>query len=177
MSTSPAKPEPVPGTPDARCPSCERFIGPADACPYCGADSARGPALRRLRYAAALVAVLGLAGLIATAVRSDPPAIKIGGISPAMNFAYVRIAGRVVKEPTVLREGGEVDYVSLTVGDGTGQVRVQADGPVALALERGGGIPARGARVEVVGSLSVSAGGPPRLRLQSVRQLRIVEGS
>jgi hypothetical protein len=158
---------------DALCPSCERFIGPAGVCPYCGADSARRPLLRHLRVAALALAVAGLAGLLATAVRREAPAVGIGAISPAMNFASVRVAGKVLSEPRVLREAGRVDYVSWTLDDGTGQVRVQADGAVALALAQTARIPRKGDRVEAAGTLNVSSEGLPRLRLQAAEQLRL----
>lgn len=174
MKPSLSSTTPPAATPDALCPSCERFIGPADLCPYCGADSARRPLLRRLRRAALVLAIVGVGGLLATAIRSEPPAIKIGEISPKMNFGYVRVAGRVMSEPRVFREGGEVASISVTLGDGTGQLRLQADGPVALALAKAPGIPGRGTRVEAAGTLSVSSQGPPRLRLQTARQLRVV---
>jgi hypothetical protein len=169
---APDSPPPVTNR-DALCPSCERFIGPADVCPYCGADSARRPLLRHLRWAALFLAIAGVAGLTAVAARREAPAVVIGEISPAMNFAYVRVAGKVVSEPRVLREGGEVDYVSLILSDGTGQLRVQADGAVALALARKGGIPRKWTRVEAAGTLNVSRDGSPRLRLQTTSQLRI----
>lgn len=158
----------------ALCPSCERFIGPADACPYCGADSARRPLLRHLRHAALALAVAGLAGLLAVAARSEPPAVKIGEITPTMNFAYVRVTGSILSEPKVLRDGNNVDFISLTLGDGTGQLRLLADGPVALALSLSPGVPAKGTRIEAAGTLSVSSEGQPRLRLQTSRHLRVV---
>ena len=67
-----------------------------------------------------------------------------------------------------------MNAISVTLGDGTGQLRLQADGPVALALAKTPGIPAKGTRVEAFGTLSVSSQGLPRLRLQTVRQLRVI---
>ena len=174
MKPSLSKAASAAATPEALCPSCERFIGPADLCPYCGADSARRPLLRHLRRAALVLAVVGVGGLLATAIRSEPPAIKIREISPRMNFGYVRVAGKVMSEPKVFREGGDVNAISVTIGDGTGQLRLQADGPVALALAKAPGIPGKGTRVEAAGTLSVSSQGLPRLRLQSAMQLRVV---
>jgi hypothetical protein len=171
METSPPTPEPAIAQPGTLCPSCERFIGPTDVCPYCGADSARLPILRHLRRAALLLAVTGVVGLYLFARHSDPPVVKMGAISPAMNFAFVQVNGRVSGAAKVFREGGEVDHVSFSVNDGTGRLRVVAEGPVARTLSRNGGVPADGEWVDVTGTLNVSAEGAPRLRLYADGQV------
>ena len=172
MKPSPPAPTPVLVQSGALCPSCERFIGPTDVCPYCGADSARRPILRHLRRAALLLAVAGVGGLYLFARQSNPPVVKIGAISPAMNFAFVRVNGHVSGAAKVLREGGDVDYVAFFVGDGTGRLRVTAEGPVARALAGSGGVPADGEDVDVTGTINVSAEGPPRLRLYADGHIR-----
>lgn len=44
-----------------QCPACDRYIGHADPCPYCGEDAYRPAALTLLRVLAVLVGVFGLA--------------------------------------------------------------------------------------------------------------------
>jgi hypothetical protein len=155
------------------CPSCERFIGPADLCPYCGAESARNPLFRLLRLAALALAVLGLAFLYLMSVHKDTPRIAIGDISPFMNFASVRVKGAVERTPYTSRRDGKVDYIFFTLDDGSGQLRVAAERRVARELADRGLIPAAGERVEVSGSLGVSADGAPRLRLRRIEDLKI----
>lgn len=155
------------------CPSCERFIGPADVCPYCGTDSAKSPVLRVLRYAALLLGVAGLAFLYLMVTHRDLPVIKVGEITPMMNFAYVRLAGVVERDAYVVRKKGKVDYISFSLDDGSGQLRVAAYRDIAQALAEKGLVPERGAFVDVTGSLSVSADGRAKLYLRAVEQLKI----
>lgn len=159
----------------AICPSCERFIGPATTCPYCDADSRHAPFLRRLRYAALLLAILGLAALYLMARQQAVPAVEIRAITPMMNFAFVRITGTVVREPYVSHEGDRVDYASFLISDETGDLRVAAYREVARALVDGGRLPAKGDRVDVSGVLNVSGDGQVRLRLQTARHLQACE--
>jgi len=155
----------------AMCPSCERFIGPARACPYCGADAPDRPGLRFLRWASLLLASLGLAFLYLTATRRAAPLIRIADITPFMNHAEVRVTGTVTRAPYVSRRKGGVDYVSFVVEDGAGTLRVTAQGALARSLVERNLLPAAGAEVEVTGSLSPAANGPARLRLCAAEQL------
>ncbi|MCE9615461.1 MAG: hypothetical protein K8T26_14415 [Lentisphaerae bacterium] len=156
------------------CPSCERFIGPSDHCPYCGEASARAPVLRRLRAAALLLAFGGLAFLYLMVNRRDLPVVRVDAITPMMNFAYVRVVGRVVHEPRLSDREGSVDYCSFLVDDGSGALRVQAYRGAAHELAANGSLPHQGELVDVAGSLMVTADDTPRLRLQAVEQLRIL---
>jgi hypothetical protein len=156
---------------DALCPSCERYIGPADACPYCGTDSARNPALRWLRYGALALAVFGLLFLGLMSAGRKPDAVRAAEITPMMNFAFVRVVGVVEREAHVGSDEGEVDYVSFVLNDGTGRVRVAAYDSVARDLVTRKLLPAPGSRVEAIGSLAVSARQMPRLRVTSPAQI------
>jgi hypothetical protein len=157
------------------CPGCERFIGPADVCPYCGADAFKRPGLRFLRRAALLLALLGLAFLYLAAGRRELPLVRIADITPLMNYASVRVAGAAVGKPYVSRRNGAADYAAFTLDDGSGRLRVTADGATARALVERRLLPDSGSRAAVSGRLSVSADGGAKLRLQSADQL-VTEG-
>ncbi len=161
-----------PGT----CFSCERYIGPADVCPYCGADAARAPALRALRYAALVLTVAGLAWLSVSARHREPPVVAIGRIAATMNFARIRIVGEVQRNAYVSPRRGEPDYFSFVVADDSGEVRVQAWRDVAAALAAADRVPSQGDRVEVEGRVRISARGDPRLALDSEQDVRFQEG-
>lgn len=154
----------------AFCPSCERFIGPADTCPYCDADSARGSVHRMLRLAALVLGIGGLAFLYFAAVSRELPVIEIADITPMMNFAHVRISGTVERAAFVGRRDDKVDYISFTIDDGTGRIPVAAYKDVAEIMAIRKVIPKKGADVDVSGTLSVSANGVMRLRLQSAAE-------
>jgi len=155
------------------CPVCERFIGPQDECPYCGEDSAKSGLLKGLRHASLILAFLGLALLYFAAAHREIPATQIADITPMMNFAHVRVAGKVGRKPYISKRHGKVDYLSFLVEDRTGELRVAAYRDVARELVGSGRVPEKDTWVDVAGTLSVSANGQTKLRLYTVDQLRI----
>lgn len=159
----------------AVCPSCERFIGPADHCPYCGADAAGTWSLRLLRYGALTLAVGGVVFLVLAARGRTAPMVQASDVTPLMNFAYVRVQGTVVRDAYLGRNDGRVDYLSFALDDGSARIRVKAYGDTARDLHEQGMAPGKGDRVEATGNLSVSWSRDPALRLQAVEQLRPIE--
>lgn len=159
----------------AFCPSCERFIGPADVCPYCECDSARNPMFCWMKYGALVLAVSGLLLLYIIARHSEVPVIRISGITPMMNFGLVRIKGVVERDAHYWKKKGQTESISFNVDDGSGQIRIVAYGPVAWALNYRGLLPEKKVMVEVTGSLNVSADGNPRLVLRSADELCILK--
>lgn len=157
----------------AYCPSCERFIGPADTCPYCDADSAQPRAMRWLRWGAVAFGVAGVAILILTARQRETPQVDLGRIKPTMQFARVRMAGTVERNAFVGEKNGQVDYMSFTLADGTQSVRVAAYNDVAVALVRARQVPKAGERVKAEGSIVTGRDGRMRLRLDSVAGIAI----
>lgn len=132
-----------------------------------------GPQVKRplrvnvLRCASLLLATAGLVLLYLFSVNRDLPFVRIGDITPAMNFAYVRVDGEVARDAYIFQSGGLV----FDLKDGSGEITVMGGKAQAEALEAAGKLPRRGDRIEVAGSLSVSAEQAPKLRLQSARQL------
>lgn len=165
---------PAPRPRGDHCPSCERFMGPADRCPFCGEDSAKSPALHRLRQAAFLLALLGLACLYLMVTHRELPVVRVADITPMMNFAYVRVVGQVVREPFVGKRNGRVDYCSFQLDDGSGVLRVQASRETAELLAARVSVMGPGTLVDVAGSLNVAAGDEAKLRLQTTAQLHIL---
>ncbi len=160
----------------ALCPACERFIGPADVCPYCDTESVGRPVLRYLRYAAVLLSIVGLGFLHQMAIRREPDTIKVCDIAPTMNFAMIRIIGTVERDAYIDRNvEGEATYLSFSLHDGSGALRVVAYRDVADDCVDGNMVPRRGMVAEVVGSLSVSAGGKTRMVLDDISRLRLVK--
>jgi DNA/RNA endonuclease YhcR with UshA esterase domain len=105
-----------------------------------------------MKIAAVLLASLGLAVLWFVAVRSPIPTVQAGQVGATMNFAYVRIEGQVVRGPLYYPDSG---YLSFTVADETGEVRVAAYRTTAETLRAEGRIPAFGDHVSVAGTLRV----------------------
>jgi len=122
---------------------------------------------------ALLLALGGLLLLHLMAVNREIPAVKVGAISPMMNFAYVRVKGTVERNAYVARRKGAPDYLSFYLDDGSGRLHVVAYGETAQDLVRLGPVPKRGAFADVSGSLRVAANGRVKLLLQAPQQLRI----
>ena len=109
----------------------------------------------RMRIFKGLILALAIAGVAALliAVRSNArPQIAISSITPAMNFAYVRIAGVIPAYPSLSSAG---DTLSFTIQDDSGQIRVSAYRSAVNELLVQGRIPMPGDMVSVEGSLRV----------------------
>ena len=134
------------------CPSCGREVGSRVTCPYCGANLKRRLTISLFGFLAILLAAGVLALLYVVAVNTPIPAIRIGQIQAAMNYAYVHIEGSVARLPTF-----NPDSESLTfwVDDGTGRLPVSAFRSEARALIQSDRVPSLGDRVTVEGLLRV----------------------
>ena len=139
----------------------------AENYPVYGLQVKRPLKIRVLRYASLILAVAGLFLLYQYSVNRDIPLVRIADITPTMNFAYVRMAGEVTRDAYVFESGGIV----FDMKDGSGEITVMGGRAQAQALESAGKLPQRGDRIEVAGSLSVSAEQEPRLRIQATDQL------
>jgi DNA/RNA endonuclease YhcR with UshA esterase domain len=136
----------------SECPSCGRFTGPYATCPYCGAHLQGRTSLRMLKIAAAVLAVIGLAGLWFASTRTQAPLIEIGQIGSMMNMAYVRVEGLVTKGPDYDVQG---EGLSFTVNDDTGELRISAYRTDARDLIAMGAIPSVGDHISVAGNVRV----------------------
>ncbi len=136
----------------SECPSCGRFTGPYQACPYCGAHLQGRTSLRLLKIAAAVLAVVGLAGLWFASTRVQPPLVQIGQLGGMMNMAYLRVEGLVTRGPDYDPQG---EGLSFTVNDDTGELRVAAYRADARDLIAMGRIPSVGDHVSVAGNVRV----------------------
>ncbi len=134
------------------CPSCGRYVGPHEACPYCGARLAGRTSIRAVKIAAVALATVGLAILWFAATRAEVPLIQIGQAGATMNMAYVRVAGRCPRAPTYDPEG---DYLSFWIEDDTGEMYVSAYRAETRQIIEQERVPALGDLVEVAGTLRV----------------------
>jgi len=136
-------------------------------------DSVYGPQVKRplrirmLQAFSLLLAVAGLLLLYLYSVNRDIPTVRVAEITPVMNFAYVKVSGKVTRSTHLFKSGGMV----FNLHDGSGEIAVFGGRTQAEALEKSGKLPRRGDRVEVAGSLGVSADREVKLRMQSADQL------
>jgi DNA/RNA endonuclease YhcR with UshA esterase domain/DNA-directed RNA polymerase subunit RPC12/RpoP len=143
---------------ETQCPHCGRFVGPASRCAHCGMRLEKRMGLKVLRSSAVAVAIAGLLLLHLYARNRELPIVRIGDISPVMNFASVRIEGVLESDARKLRSGS----VLYVVDDGSGTIAAFAnDMP-------DGRLPLAGSPVMISGSLSVGAGNEVRMRAQAI---------
>lgn len=157
----------TPASAEANCPSCQRFVGPHDRCPYCGAEMHQRMSLRVFRIGAIVVAVVGIACLHLMALHRDIPLRRIEEVTPQMNFGYIAIEGVARMPMRYYTQGDRVTGSTLVIDDGTGEMRVQAYTHVAAALKDSGVIVRTGDRVKASGVVRVIGDDSIRLLLQA----------
>ncbi len=151
---------------DGTCDSCDRYVGSESDCPYCG-DANQGTGTKLFRWAAVLFAVIGLCVLWLMPRWSQTPFIKANEITPLMSFGRVQMEGKITKEPYVGKRNGLIDYLSFSLNDGSGVVRVVAYDDEAKLLAGNMDMLQTGSCVHVLGTLTVKAGRDPRLTLRN----------
>lgn len=134
------------------CPSCGRYTGPQDACPYCGAHRTGRLPLRALKFGAIALATVGLVVLGFVASGVEAPLVQAGQVSASMNLAYVRLSGRCTRGPSY---DAQSETLSFYLDDGTGEVRIVAYRAEARELATDARVPAVGDAVDVEGTLRV----------------------
>ncbi len=136
----------------ATCPSCGRFVGPLEKCPYCGASVKKRIPIGYLRLACLILAVVGVSVLIWAAGGTATPLAKIGDIGATMNYAYVRLNGTVTRGPLY---DPDAQSMRFYVADDTGEIQASAFRDVTQALVAAQKIPAVGDKVTMEGTLRV----------------------
>jgi DNA/RNA endonuclease YhcR with UshA esterase domain len=109
-------------------------------------------AIRTIKIAAVGVAVVGLLFLWFLAIRAESPLVPIGQVGAAMNLAYVRLEGRVIRGPSF---DPDSHALAFWLADDTGEIYVAAyrhEAEELMVLER---VPALGDRVSLVGTLRI----------------------
>jgi DNA/RNA endonuclease YhcR with UshA esterase domain len=138
--------------PGATCPSCGRFVGPIEKCPYCGAAIKKRIPIGYLRIACLILAVLGVAILVYAASGTATPLTKIGDIGATMNYAYVRLNGTVTRGPLY---DPDAQSIRFYVADDTGEIQAGAFRDVTQELLAAGKIPTVGDKITMEGTLRV----------------------
>ena len=150
------------------CPNCGRFVGAHMACPYCGTKVPKRMSVMLFKYGALAVAFLGLIFLYLAVRVIKIPVVKVKDITETMNFAYVRVVGKVSRA-NVYEGGG----LYLTVDDGTGSISVKSYGKVTEEIMRTDNPPKIGDRIDVGGTLNITEG-KRSLTIQTPDRVKII---
>lgn len=154
---------------EMNCPSCGRFVGAVTKCPYCGAKVEKRMSLVATRWAAVLLATIGLFLLWLMAVKRDVPVVKLSDVQPTMNFAQIRVEGVVKTDARPFRTG---TGMSFNFTDGTGSIIVFVSKKQMDAMTEQNLIPKAGDEVSFIGGLNVSDD-QLSMRLLSVKDFRL----
>ena len=158
---------------EVRCPSCGRFVGAHYKCPYCGAHIKHRLSLRLFKYGSVWMAIIGVAILYLVAIKViHVPVVKVGDITGLYNFANAKIVGKVVKVKPLRGKKGKRSF-SITVDDGTGEIRITAWGDVTEDIARLDRIPRVEDEIEATGAIKIDEVYGTSLSLQSADLLTI----
>lgn len=155
-----AKAAPLPGhetqSDEMNCPACGRFVGAVVKCPYCGAKVEKRLSLVAIRWAAILLATVGLFLLYLMARSHEVATVRIADIESTMNFGNVRIEGEVKADAKVNRSGNGMNF---RVDDGTGVLMVFVDESTRKEMDEKGLVPRRGDEISFIAQLNANADG------------------
>lgn len=143
---------PIPHSAGSTCPSCGRFVGPLEKCPFCGANVQKRLPLKYLQLACLVLAVLGVAILVYAVSGAPTPTAKIGNIDPTMNYGYVHLEGTVTRGPTY---DSDNQTLKFDITDDTGELQATTFRDVTTQLIAQHKIPATGDKIAVDGTLRV----------------------
>lgn len=137
------------------CPSCGRFIGVFERCPYCQALVQKRLSIKVFKVFALLTSTVGLLLLLFFARTIKTPEVKIEQLGPLSNFAHVKVTGTVERS-----YGLHPQWKSLTFSvqqpdskGGIGSIRVSAYAKVAVEIEKRGLVPMDGDEISVEGQV------------------------
>ena len=157
---------------DVYCPSCGRFVGAYDRCPYCQASMEVRMGLKVVRRIAVCGAIIGLILLWFAARAKKVETVQIGAISVNHNMALVRLEGQVVN----VRFNPEKNNFSITINDDTGTMKLGGFDKLKSFQEHfGNDFPQIGDRLEVEGNLSISEQWGASMFLSIPRRLKVLE--
>jgi len=159
------------------CPSCNRFVGAYDRCPYCGTGISKRIPLRTIKIAAMVIAIVGMLCLHIMAMYRDIPTKSIGSITPAMNFGYISVKGTVTQPMRFYRDGDTISGFGFGVEDDSGQLRVRGYRTVAETLHKNGLALRRGDTVKISGTLRIIEGDNISMLLQVPAHLELLDSS
>ena len=124
-------------------------------------------ASRYLRHGAWIGVLVSLFLLNLQWIHREPTLVRIGEITPAMNFSKVRVQGVLKSDARALR-GGDVLYL---IADETGSLSVFLN---CVPVEK---LPEAGSPIAVTGRLSVGAGNQVRMRVHDAGQINVLESA
>ena len=155
---------------ESLCPSCGRFVGAYEKCPYCGAELKKRMSLKLWRRISVIGAVAGLLIMWYAAARMEPELVQIGAITETHSNAIIRISGVVAERGLDAAKG----MVKLKIADASGAISVVGFG-VLPKLQALGNLPKVGDKIDLTGSVQISDQYGKSIFLNVPSRLKILE--
>jgi DNA/RNA endonuclease YhcR with UshA esterase domain len=154
------------------CPSCFRFTGTYEKCPYCGAMVFKRMSVRFFRWGSLIFAFIGLFLLWLAARGIEAPVVKANSLEASMSMGFVRVIGKITNEPVLHPEWRSL---YLRVDDGSGEVSVNAFSEIAVQVMDKMTL-SKGDTISVKGMVRFKGKVPkPTLLLQSPGHIEIIK--
>ncbi len=152
------------------CPSCGRFVGAYEKCPYCGAELKKRMSLIMWKKISVFGTLLGLGIMWFAAIHMNPQKVQIGEIQETYNNAQVTIQGVVISR----RLDEESGSISLVIADKSGSIQARSFSALPKFKELGN-IPEVGDIISTVGTIGVDAVYGTSLNLGLPHRLKILD--
>jgi hypothetical protein len=157
---------------DTCCPSCGKFVGPYEICPYCQASLESRINLKVFKWIAVGGSIIGLVLLLVGVHVWEVPSVQIGSIDIQYNMAVVRLEGTV----TDIKMDPQKDSFQVSIDDGTGKATLNGIGKLhTFTKEMKDQFPRVGDKVAAIGNLSVSESWGITLFLTSPRRIMLLK--
>ncbi|MFZ2955318.1 MAG: hypothetical protein WA705_00280 [Candidatus Ozemobacteraceae bacterium] len=150
---------------ETHCPSCGRFVGISERCPYCRALTRKRLSIRVFKVIAVLTSTIGLAILLFFAQTIKTPEVKINQLGPLSNFAHVRIIGTVDRSYGVHPQWKSLSF-TVQQPDSMGEpctIRVFAYAKTVVEIEKSNKVPMDGDQISVDGQVRFQKDSPSLL--------------
>lgn len=163
------------------CPSCGKFVGAYERCPYCQADLDNRFPLKIARRVAVIGSILGLILLYFASVNKRVETISVASIEANHNMALVKLKGKVADVKT----NDQKNSINITLDDGTGRIKLSGFDKLdkfkryfADATKSDGkGLPGAGDILEVKGNLNITDKWGAGIFLTSPKRVLILKRS
>jgi DNA/RNA endonuclease YhcR with UshA esterase domain len=161
------------------CPSCGKFVGAYERCPYCQADLENRFHLKIARRVAVFGSIIGLILLYFASINKKVETISVAAIEANHNMALVKLNGKVAD----IRINSAKNGLNITLDDGTGRIKLSGFDKLDR-FERhfsnpdksdGKGLPAPGDEIEVKGNLNITDKWGAGIFLTSPERLTILK--
>ncbi|MFW5781797.1 MAG: hypothetical protein ACOCWO_00740, partial [Candidatus Muiribacteriaceae bacterium] len=160
---------------ETHCPSCGKFTGTYERCPYCGSEVQKRLSIRFFKYGSVFLAVIGVFFIYLASTKKNIEVTDLSNITETMNFAFVKLRGTVEGNPRIYRnDRNQVSGMNFSLLTGTTEVRVRAYSGVARDLVEQHKVPLDNEEITLMGSLRLkNAGNDIDIYLQAPEHLMV----